>query len=86
MGDIFEGVDRCGLDGRLARDVKFYLCRQYTSEKLKEIADRFNLTESAVSHAARRVSKMIATDAKMHQKIEQIAKDLGFQDSRPDPL
>jgi chromosomal replication initiation ATPase DnaA len=44
------------LDELLARDVKFYLCRQYTSEKLKEIA----------------------ADAKIHQKKERIAQDLGL--------
>jgi REP element-mobilizing transposase RayT len=76
MEDIFKGVDREFSEGRLSRDVKQYLCHRYTSERLKTIGEQFSVSESAVSHAVRRVAKTIASDKKVRKKIDRIVNKL----------
>ena len=61
---------------RLSRDVKQYLCHRYTSERLKTIGEQFSVSESAVSHAVRRVAKTIASDKKVRKKIDRIVNKL----------
>jgi REP element-mobilizing transposase RayT len=76
MEEIFKGVDREFSEDKLSRDVKQYLCHRYTSERLKTIGERFSVSESAVSHAVRRVAKYIAKDEKVRKKIEKVVRKL----------
>ena len=78
MEDIFKGVDREFSEGRLSRDVKQYLCHRYTPERLKTIGEQFSVSESAVSHATRRVTKTIEKDKKVHKKIDKLINKLNI--------
>jgi len=52
MQDIFEEVELVLPDDKaLARNVKMYLCRRYTGERLKDIGRHFGIGESGVSQA-----------------------------------
>jgi putative transposase len=76
LEDIFKGVDQEFSNGRLSRDVKQYLCHRYTDERLKTIGTHFGISESAVSHAVRRVVKNIEKDKKVRKRIDKLVNKL----------
>ena len=79
MGDIFDGVESvAGEEQSLARDIKLYLCRRYTAEKLKDIGKHFGIGESGVSKAYRRILEKIPEDTKLRTKIEEIERKLNL--------
>ena len=75
MQDIFKEVDLVlPKDKVLSRNIKMYLCRRYTGNKLKEIGSHFGIGESGVSQACRRVAHKIEDDKKLKKKIERLEK------------
>jgi REP element-mobilizing transposase RayT len=79
MRDIFDEVDsEVSEEQSLARDIKLYLCRRYTRERLKDIGKHFGIGESGVSQAYRRVLEKIPNDRKLKRKIEKIEKNLNL--------
>ena len=77
MRDIFHEVEfEVNKEELLKRDIKLYLCRRYTRERLKDIGKRFGIGESGVSKAYRRVSEKIPKDRRLKRKIEKIEKKL----------
>ena len=79
MGDILDEVESvAGEEQSLVRDIKLYLCRRYTGEKLKDIGRHFGIGESGVSKAYRRILEKIPEDLKLRSKIEEIEKNLSL--------
>jgi REP-associated tyrosine transposase len=77
--DIFEEVEDIFNDNRvLSRNVKIYLCKRYSGKKLSEIGRYFNIGESGVSQAYRRLSEGIERDKKLKLKIDRIIKSLNL--------
>ena len=77
MGEIFDEVESFSVEEEaLARDIKLYLCRRYTGEKLKDIGKHFGIGESGVSRAYRRILQKIPEDRKLRKRIEEIEKNL----------
>jgi len=75
MQDIFDEVITVfGSETALARNVMMYLCKRYTSEKLKDIGRYFGIGESGVSQASRRVTQKIDKDRTLKGKIDRIEK------------
>ena len=67
-----------GDEQKLARDIKLYLCRRYTGERLKDIGKHFGIGESGVSQAYGRVSQKIFLDTKLKKKVHNIEKNLNL--------
>ena len=63
-------------DSRLSRDIKIYLCTRYTGERLKKIGEHFKISESAVSHASKRISERMIREKKLKKMIEKIEKKI----------
>ncbi len=63
-------------DERLARQLKMFLCHSYSGMKLREIGNRFNVGESAVTQASRRVRVKMKNDKKLEKLILGIVKQL----------
>jgi hypothetical protein len=79
MGDIFDEVESvAGEDQSLTRDIKLYLCRRHTGEKLKDIGKHFGIGESGVSKAYRRILEKMPQDAKLRTKTEEIERNLNL--------
>ena len=77
MGVIFAEVDSVFVqDPAFSRNLKIYLCHRYTGEKLKSIGNHFGISESAVSHASKRVRGQIELDRKLKKKVLTIEKKL----------
>jgi len=79
LKDIFDAVESVtDEDLSLARNIKLYLVRRYTGEKLKDIGNHFGIGESGVSKAYRRIFEKIPDDKKLRNKIEEIVKKLNL--------
>jgi len=65
-----------GEDRVLARGVKIYLCHRHTGKILKEISKHFDIGDSGVSQASRRIAMKIGQDNKLRKKIRKIENKL----------
>ena len=65
-------------DDKLARQVKLYLCHRYSGKKLREIADRFGISESGVTQASRRIRIKQKNDKKLGKLIMRMVKGLSL--------
>jgi chromosomal replication initiation ATPase DnaA len=61
---------------KLARQLKLFLCHSYSGMKLREIGDRFSVSESAVTQASRRIRSKTNNDKKLKKLILKIEKNL----------
>ena len=75
--DIISEIES-SFDGeqKQSREIKLYLCRKHTGEKLKTIGEYFGIGESGVSQAFRRVSKKINEDKILKKRIQNIEKKI----------
>ena len=79
VNDIFERVEGVFSDNHvLSRNVKIYLCKKYTANRLSEIGAYFNIGESGVSKVYRRLSQRIEKDKKLKRNIDKIIKNLNL--------
>ncbi|MGD2271949.1 MAG: transposase [Desulfobacterales bacterium] len=79
MQNIFAEVDiEFGDQQVLARNIKIYLCRRYTAEKLMDIASHFGIGESGVSQAYKRISQKLTQDKKLKKNVEKIELKLNL--------
>lgn len=62
----------------IVKKVSIYLCHRYTASKLKEIGLHFNIGESAISQASRRIRMEIEQDEKLKSKIKKVEKKLNL--------
>ncbi|MFC1820910.1 transposase [Thermodesulfobacteriota bacterium] len=77
IDDILNKVENVfEKDQVLARNIKLYLCKRYTGEKLKDIGKHFDIGESGISQACRRMSQRLDRDKKLKRKIEKIENKL----------
>jgi hypothetical protein len=77
--EIAKAVDsELGHQPALSRNVSIYFCHRFTGETLKEIGRAFNIGESAVSQASRRIGKKINREKQLLTSILQIKKELGL--------
>ena len=76
MQDILDAVDKSFVnEAKLARNVKIYLCKEYTAEKLKDLGIHFGIGESGVSQAGRRVSQWMQKDKNLRRRSGSLAGD-----------
>ena len=79
MSDIINEVESVfEKEQQLAKNIKLYLCKRYTQEKLKDLGKHFGIGESGVSQACRRFAQKIDRDKKLKRKIERIEKKLNL--------
>jgi REP element-mobilizing transposase RayT len=63
-------------DEKMARQVKLYLCHRYSGKKLREIGERFGVSESGVTQASRRIRIKKKNDKKLGKVITKMVKEL----------
>jgi chromosomal replication initiation ATPase DnaA len=75
--DIFALVDNFFKnEPTLSRNVKLFLCRKYTGERLQDIGAYFGIGESGVSQASSRMARKMATDKKLKGRVKTIERKL----------
>ncbi len=62
----------------LSRNVKLYLSRKYTGERLKDIGGHFGIGESGVSQATSRMTRKMANNKKLKGMVNKIEKELNL--------
>jgi len=79
LDEIFDVIDIVlNMDPTLVRNVKMYFARHYSGKPLKDIAKYFNIGDSGVSQASRRISMKICKDRNLKKTIEQIEEKLSL--------
>ena len=63
-------------DPKLARQIKLFLCHRYSGLKLREIGNRFDVSESAVTQASHRIRVKLTNDKDLEKLILKIIKRL----------
>jgi REP element-mobilizing transposase RayT len=67
-----------GDEPALSRNVKLYLSRKYTGERLKNIGGHFGIGESGVSQATSRMTRKMANNKKLKGMVNKIEKELNL--------
>lgn len=65
-------------DKKLAAKVAIHLCHRYSGAKLKEIGERFEVKESAVSQSSRRFALEQGNDKKLQEIVTDLVKRLNL--------
>ena len=60
----------------LVKNVSLYLCHRHSGRKLRQIGQHFDIGESAVSQASRRISMKMERDKKLSKQIKIIENKL----------
>ena len=55
------------------RNVSLYCCQKYSGAKLKDIGERFGISDAAVSQASRRVALKAETDQQLKKMLDRVA-------------
>jgi len=89
LPELREMIDRPDLDilekmvdseiqsnEKLARQIKLYLSHSYSGRKLREIGARFDVSDSGVTQASRRIRDKQKTDKKLEKLILKMTKKL----------
>lgn len=77
LPQIMEVVDSITGDKFLQnRNLKIYLCRKHTGEKLKTIGEYFGIGDSAVSQSSKRFEDKIKKDKRLKKVVEKIERKL----------
>jgi len=77
MKDIFDKIESIFVkEADSDRNIKMFLCRRYTGEKLKDISVFFGVGESGVSQACKRVKDKIRKDKKLEKKMSKVEKKM----------
>lgn len=75
--EIMQGTKSIVADNeKLACQLGIYLCHKYSGMKLKEIGEIFNMRESAICEASRRIRIKIEQDATLRKQVETIKRGL----------
>ena len=67
-----------GMTESFSRNVCIYFCHRFSGARLREIGERFGLSDAAVSQASRRMRVISENDAVVRKQLEQIKSKLGL--------
>lgn len=80
LEEIIDNVKKeVGEVGDLSRRLSIFFCRKYSGARLREIGDRFGISDAAVSQASRRLELKAEEDKnikKMMKKIEVVLRNV----------
>ena len=63
-------------DKKMARQVKLHICHCYSGKRLREIGERFGVSDSGVTQASRRIDDKQKTDKNLRKLILKVIKNL----------
>ena len=72
MDEIIMKINaELGDRAELLRNVSLYCCQKYSGAKLKDIGDRFGISDAAVSQASRRLALKAETDQQLKEMLDR---------------
>ena len=77
MDEILNTVEKLiGKDDPLSRKVCIYFCHRYSGARLKEIGERFGMSDAAITQASRRMKIASESDPTLHKLFDRVEKRL----------
>ena len=78
MEEIVKEAESVFADNeKLARQASIYFCHKYSGLRLREIGERFNVRDTAISETSRRFIRKLEADGELRGKVEKIKGKLG---------
>jgi len=78
IDDIIHKVKTVlGERDELTRNMSIYCCQKYSGARLKEIGERFGISDAAVSQASRRLALKAGKDQELKKVIDSVEGLLG---------
>jgi len=65
-------------DKTLAKKVSIYFCHRYSGARLREVGERFGMSDAAITQASKRVRVATDRDANVRKTLGLVAKKLGI--------
>jgi len=62
----------------ILRNISIYCCQKYSGAKLKEIGERFGISDAALSQTSRRLVLKAGKDRQLKQKIDRVEGYFGI--------
>jgi putative transposase len=72
MEDIIKTVNMEIKDENLAKKASLNFCHRYSSARLREIGERFGLSDAAVTQASRRMRVASENDETLRKRLSEI--------------
>jgi len=77
VDEIINTVEKViGKDDPLSRKVSIYFCHRYSGARLKEIGERFGMSDAAITLASRRVKISSESDVTLRKLLDRVGKRL----------
>jgi putative transposase len=76
MDEILIKVKAESISERQARKITIYCCHKFSGAKLKEIGEKFGLTEAAVSQTSRRLVSQARQDEALKELLDRLEKKI----------
>jgi REP element-mobilizing transposase RayT len=73
LDEIIAMVEAEAANEKLLRNISIYCCQKYSGAKLKEIGERFGISDAAVSQASRRLALRAGKDQQLKQAIDRVS-------------
>ena len=73
LDEIIAKVEVEAANEKLLRHISIYCCQKYSGAKLKEIGERFGISDAAVSQASRRLALRAGKDQQLKQAIDRVS-------------
>jgi REP element-mobilizing transposase RayT len=74
--DIIKAVSMEIRDENLAKKVSLYFCHRYSGARLREIGERFGLSDAAVTQASRRLRVASESDDTLRKRLDEMVVKL----------
>jgi len=65
-------------DKTLSRKVSIYFSHRYSGARLREVGERFSMSDAAITQASKRIRVAAEQDESLMKKLDQVAKRLGI--------
>jgi putative transposase len=62
---------------KLAKKVSIYFCHRYSGARLREVGERFGMSDAAVTQASKRLRAACDNDADLRKLLRKVGKKLG---------
>lgn len=76
IDEIIKAVERVINEENMAKKVGIYFCHRYSGARLREIGERFGLSDAAVAQASRRIKVAYESDGIIRKVIEGVEAKL----------
>ena len=79
LDEIITVVERIVSEQVLAKKVGIYLCHRYSGARLREIGERYGLSDAAITQASRRMKVACEHDETVRKLVAEVEEGLNVR-------